>query len=94
VDGFGRFGFNRNHGCVSCLTGVQYFSVGSCNALEVLSFNENEIEDLPNSLYQLDQLRLFGMDDNPLSALPQEVTEGGSQEVFNFLGERLKHEEH
>jgi len=38
----------------------------------------------------LDQLRLFGMDDNPLSAIPAEVTDGGSQEVFNYLGERLK----
>jgi hypothetical protein len=37
----------------------------------------------------LDHLRLFGMDDNPLADIPPHVSEGGSQEVFNFLGQRL-----
>jgi len=56
---------------------------------QVLSFNENQIDDLPNELYKLEQLRLFGMDDNPLSDIPPHIVEGGSQEVFNYLGERL-----
>jgi hypothetical protein len=33
-------------------------------------------------------LRIFGIDDNPLEAIPAEVLEGGSQSVFDFLGAR------
>jgi hypothetical protein len=64
----------------------------SCNSI-FLSFNENEINDLPDELYRLDHLRLFGMDDNPLEDIPTRITEGGSQEVFNFLGQRLAQKE-
>lgn len=63
--------------------------LGNLSCLEVLSFNENLIDDIPNELYLLEQLRLFGMDDNPLAEIPSYITEGGSQEVFNYLGERL-----
>jgi len=30
------------------------------------------------------------MDDNPLEDIPPEITEGGSQAVFNYLGDRLQ----
>lgn len=33
------------------------------------------------------------MDDNPLEDIPTQITEGGSQEVFNFLGQRLAQRE-
>ena len=56
----------------------------------MLTFNDNEINDLPDTLYNLDNLRLFGMDDNPLEDIPPEITEGGSQAVFNYLGDRLQ----
>lgn len=39
-------------------------------------------------IYQLDNLRLFGLDHNPLDNIPADVVGGGSQRVFNFLGER------
>jgi len=33
---------------------------------------------------------MFGIDDNPLNKVPSNVTEGGSQEVFDYLGRRLR----
>ena len=33
---------------------------------------------------------MFGIDDNPLNKIPSNVTEGGSQEVFDYLGRRLR----
>lgn len=36
-------------------------------------------------IYQLDNLRLFGLDHNPLDNIPADIVGGGSQRVFNFL---------
>lgn len=33
---------------------------------------------------------MFGIDDNPLENIPINITEGGSQEVFDYLGRRLR----
>ncbi len=33
------------------------------------------------------------MDDNPLDKIPDHITDMGSQEVFNYLGERLKQQQ-
>jgi len=63
--------------------------IGGMCALEVLNVNQNTLRDLPSELYSL-PLRMFGIDDNPLNAIPDSVVEGGSQEIFDFLGKRLK----
>jgi Leucine-rich repeat (LRR) protein len=62
-------------------------TVGGCEKLEVLNANQNRLVDLPKGIYDL-PLRIFGIDDNPLEAIPAEVLEGGSQSVFDFLGAR------
>lgn len=33
---------------------------------------------------------ILSQDDNPLEKIPDHITDMGSQEVFNYLGERLK----
>jgi len=58
-------------------------------SLEILNINQNTLTDLPNEIYLL-PLKMFGIDDNPFDGIPEEVVEGGSQEVFDFLGQRLK----
>jgi Leucine-rich repeat (LRR) protein len=48
---------------------------------QVLTFNDNELNDLPDEIYQLDNLRLFGLDHNPLENIPADIVQGGSQQV-------------
>jgi hypothetical protein len=36
----------------------------------VLTFNDNDLDNLPCEIYKLDHLRIFGMDDNPLEKIP------------------------
>jgi Leucine-rich repeat (LRR) protein len=63
--------------------------IGQLCSLQILNFNQNELNDLPDEIYLL-PLKMFGIDDNPLEAIPPEVVEAGSQEVFDFLGSRLQ----
>jgi len=63
--------------------------LGKMSTLEVLNFNQNQLNDLPDEIYML-PLKMFGIDDNPLECIPANVVEGGSQEVFDFLGQRLR----
>jgi len=58
-------------------------------SLEILNVNQNELVDLPNAIYNL-PLKMFGIDDNPFDEIPDEVIEGGSQSVFDFLGTRKR----
>eukprot|EP01126_Amoeba_proteus_P008861 TRINITY_DN13361_c0_g1_i1.p1 TRINITY_DN13361_c0_g1~~TRINITY_DN13361_c0_g1_i1.p1 ORF type:complete len:285 (+),score=44.87 TRINITY_DN13361_c0_g1_i1:132-986(+) len=62
--------------------------IGRMSKLEVLNINQNDLFDLPNEIYNL-PLRMFGIDDNPLDEVPLNIVEGGSQEVFDYLGQRL-----
>jgi hypothetical protein len=61
--------------------------IGNMSRLEVLNVNQNDLFDLPNEIYKL-PLRMFGIDDNPLDDIPLEIVEGGSQQIFDFLGQR------
>lgn len=54
----------RARGCV-CVCADGY-----CVVSQVLTFNDNELDNLPCEIYQLDHLRIFGMDDNPLEKIP------------------------
>lgn len=63
--------------------------IGNMKSLEILNFNQNQLIDLPDEVYLL-PLKMFGIDDNPLDRIPPAVVEGGSQEVFDFLGQRLR----
>jgi len=63
--------------------------IGRLQSLEILNFNQNSLNDLPNEIYSL-PLKMFGIDDNPLEEIPAAVVEGGSQEVFDFLGQRQR----
>lgn len=61
--------------------------IGNMGKLEVLNINQNDLFDLPNEIYRL-PLRMFGIDDNPLDDIPLDIVEGGSQQVFDYLGQR------
>jgi len=64
-------------------------TVGQMRALEILHVNQNNLRDLPDEIYLL-PLKMFGIDDNPFDDIPVSVTEAGSQEVFDYLGQRLQ----
>jgi len=63
--------------------------MGSLQSLQQLNFNQNNLNDLPNEIYSL-PLKMFGIDNNPLGDIPPHIVEGGSQEVFDYLGQRQR----
>jgi Leucine-rich repeat (LRR) protein len=64
-------------------------TVGQMRSLEVLHINQNLLRDLPDEIYLL-PLKMFGIDDNPFDDIPPNITDAGSQEVFDYLGQRLQ----